>query len=259
MYDKLLTITEVAKLLGVSPSTLRRSEANGQVKGYGLNVVYTPGGQRRYIFDEIHDIYSKGGFSSKVGFGQHCALLIRDLTKAFITDGSRLSIKTPISIAGVDELVAAARLAEVPIVFTKTVYIEGDAFSELWARKFPAVKTLLPEAVHNAPIVEIAKVDFDRVQATSYVSDFWDTGLVDYLRDKKIDTIILMGATASGSIRATTVEGIQHGFQVIIPRETIGDRSQSLLDMTVLDLNARYADIVSVADTVQHFRSLEAK
>ncbi|WP_116956264.1 helix-turn-helix domain-containing protein, partial [Klebsiella pneumoniae] len=53
MYDKLLTVSDAAKLLGISASTLRRLEENGEVKTYGLKVVYTPGGQRRYLADEI--------------------------------------------------------------------------------------------------------------------------------------------------------------------------------------------------------------
>lgn len=43
MYDKLLTVSDAAKLLGISASTLRRLEENGEVKTYGLKVVYTPG------------------------------------------------------------------------------------------------------------------------------------------------------------------------------------------------------------------------
>ena len=34
----------------------------------------------------------------------------------------------------------------------------------------------------------------------------------------------------------------------MIPREVIGDRSQSLLDFTLLDLNARYADVLNLQE-----------
>ncbi|MFN2777485.1 MerR family transcriptional regulator, partial [Escherichia coli] len=51
-----------------------------------------------------------------------------------------------------------------------------------------------------------------------------------------------------GSIRATAIEAFQKGFHVMIPRQVIGDRSQSLLDLTLLDLNARYADVLNLQE-----------
>ncbi|MGK2888553.1 MAG: hypothetical protein ACSLEN_03890 [Candidatus Malihini olakiniferum] len=35
---------------------------------------------------------------------------------------------------------------------------------------------------------------------------------------------------------------------MMLPREVIGDRSQSLLDFTLLDLSARYADVLSLEE-----------
>src|ERR1700730_1437270 len=93
MFENLLNISDAAKLLGVSPSTLRRLEKNGNIEEYGLKVIYTPGGQRRYIQDDIQQLYSNQGFSEQIGFGEKPAVLIRDLTIAFTDPHSQLSIK----------------------------------------------------------------------------------------------------------------------------------------------------------------------
>lgn len=90
-----------------------------------------------------------------------------------------------------------------------------------------------------------ADFPFDKDYKTCYVSDMKGTDLLDTIAKQQIDTVILVGATASGSLRTTTMEAFQSGLHVILPRGFIGDRSQSLLDFTLLDLKSRYADVVN--------------
>jgi excisionase family DNA binding protein len=48
-----LSIGDACRLLGVSPSTLRRLEKNGKLAAYGVKVYYTPTRRRRYRRSEI--------------------------------------------------------------------------------------------------------------------------------------------------------------------------------------------------------------
>ena len=48
-----LSIGDACRLLGVSPSTLRRLEKNGKLAAYGVKVYYTPTRRRRYKRSEI--------------------------------------------------------------------------------------------------------------------------------------------------------------------------------------------------------------
>jgi maleamate amidohydrolase len=48
-----LSIGDACRLLGVSPSTLRRLEKNGKLAAYGVKVYYTPTRRRRYRKSEI--------------------------------------------------------------------------------------------------------------------------------------------------------------------------------------------------------------
>ncbi len=251
MYDKLLTVSDAAKMLGISASTLRRLEKNGEVQTYGLKVVYTPGGQRRYLADEIQRIYAQTGFAGKIGFGQRAAVLVRDVTHAFMDPGSTLAINTPLDKNALHHLLSLAGDRQLPRVFTKTIHQEQHAFSRLWGKKFPSLTVLGEDAYLNRIDDALSDIPFDRQQATCYVSDLHHENLPRYLQAEGIDTLILAGATASGSIRATAIEAFQQGMHVIIPREIIGDRSPSLLNFTLLDLNARYADVMSVEEVVE--------
>lgn len=49
--DKIYTLTEACQALGISPQTIRRAVARGQIK-----CIYTPGGWRRFPKSEIDRI-----------------------------------------------------------------------------------------------------------------------------------------------------------------------------------------------------------
>ncbi|MCL2897542.1 isochorismatase family protein [Brenneria tiliae] len=250
MYDKLLTVSDAAKMLGISASTLRRLEENGEVKTYGLKVVYTPGGQRRYLADEIQRIYSQTGFASKIGFGSKAAVLIRDVTYAFMDSGSTLAINTSFNKTALCRLLELARQRQSPTVFTRTIYRQDHHFSRMWGKKFSSITVLAEDAYLNRIDAALESVAFDRMQSTCYISDLHGHDLTMWLKQQGVDTLILGGVTASGSLRATAIEAFQAGFHVVLPREITGDRSQSVLDFTLLDLNARYADVLGIDEVL---------
>jgi maleamate amidohydrolase len=246
----LLNISETAKLLGISPSTLRRMESNGIVEKYGLKVIYTPGGQRRYMFDEIQHLYTQQGFSGELGYGKNPAILIRDLTLAFTDPNSKLAISMEGQIESTKQLITNAAAKGIPVVFTKSIYDPNHSFSQLWGGKFPSLQVLDRHGLWVKIHPELADFTFDMVNATVYINDFYQSPLEEFLTQRKIDTVILAGTTTSGSIRATAVEALQRGYRVLIPKETVGDRSETLHSSTLLDLNARYADVLKLNEVL---------
>jgi nicotinamidase-related amidase len=246
MYENLLNISEAAKLLGVSPSTLRRLEKNGTVEGYGLKVLYTPGGQRRYILDELQQLYSNQGFSGQIGFGNKPALLIRDLTIAFTEPHSQLSIKIEEQISATKRLIEEALSHNIPIIFTITIYDSTNRVSKLWCQKFPSLQILDRQSTWVNIHPDLSDYSYDIINPTVHITDLYNCQVDDFLNERQIDTVILAGATTSGSIRATAVDALQRGYRVIIPKEAVGDRNQTLQNSTLIDLNARYADVMSI-------------
>ena len=79
-------------------------------------------------------------------------------------------------------------------------------------KKYPFITTLREDAYLNQPDEALASLSFMRNYSTCYVSDFYGSDLEIWLKQQGIDTIILGGATASGSIRATAIEAFQMGF-----------------------------------------------
>ncbi|MBY0221393.1 isochorismatase family protein [Sporosarcina aquimarina] len=259
-YDKLLTISEAAKILGISTSTLRRLEKeNGVVEGYGLKVIYTPGGQRRYLLDEIQQLYTSQGFSGKVGFGIKPALLVRDFTTAFFEPHSLFSISVNDQVSSTIELIEAAKESNIPVIFSKTVYKPEEEISKLWGSKFPSLEILKVESPWVIPLPEISKYNFDMINETPYITDFHNSSLNSFLKDREIDTIVLAGVTTSGSVRANAVEGLQQGYKMIVAKEAVGDRNKSIHTSALIDLNARYADVKNVKDILTYYKSINTK
>ena len=82
------------------------------------------------------------------------------------------------------------------------------------------------------------------------------TDLVPRLMNQHVDTLIITGCTTSGCVRATAVDAVQNGFRPMVVREAVGDRSASAHEQSLFDLNAKYADVVGLDETLQYLRTV---
>jgi nicotinamidase-related amidase len=46
------------------------------------------------------------------------------------------------------------------------------------------------------------------------------------------------------------VDGLQNNYQVVVAKEAVGDRNPAAHEANLFDLNAKYADVMSVAEIV---------
>ena len=60
----------------------------------------------------------------------------------------------------------------------------------------------------------------------------------------------MCGATTSGCIRATAIDLLQYGYPTLVPRECVGDRAQAPHEANLFDIQAKYADVVSIEDAL---------
>jgi nicotinamidase-related amidase len=76
------------------------------------------------------------------------------------------------------------------------------------------------------------------------------TALQPILTAAGCDTLVVTGASTSGCVRATVVDGVQHGLSVLVPREAVADRAQSAHDASLTDIDAKYGGGVSVDEAI---------
>jgi maleamate amidohydrolase len=82
-------------------------------------------------------------------------------------------------------------------------------------------------------------------------SGFFGTALAHRLIENRIDTVIVIGQSTSGCVRATAVDAYSYGFHVVIVEDAVFDRSPASHVHSLFDLHHKYADVVSVSTLVR--------
>jgi maleamate amidohydrolase len=236
--------------LGVSATTLRRLEKNGEIKGYGIRVYYTPGGQRRYATAEIERFYSDRGFSGKIGMGERPAVLVIDCINAFTNKQSPLHGNWDKELEQINSVIGAAHQAKCPVIFSHSYHDENDVGLRLWTKKIKGIEALTIDSSGVKLDPRMVTRNTDAHLFSKYVSVYYQTELLELLRRHRCDTLLICGFSTSASVRAVAMESIQYGIRPIVPAEAVGDRDDFVHRNNLADLDRKFADVVSVQDVV---------
>jgi len=197
----------------------------------------------------------KGVFDNRIGFGERPAIVVIDFIKSYTTPGAAFFGQGVVdAVKASVPLLAAARAASVPIIYTKVYFHPSGADGGMFIKKVPALRKL----VVGEPLAEIDPLitpqPEDMVIVKNYPSCFFGTSLNSTLKVLGIDTTILIGCSTSGCVRATAVDAIQYGYRVIVPSECVGDRHQEPHDANLFDINAKYGDVLPVTEVIDHLQ-----
>jgi maleamate amidohydrolase len=203
------------------------------------------------------EFFKARGFGLKMGFGQHPALLVIDLIKAF-TDAERpLGANLDAQIAATQELLAVAHERDIPVFFSTVRYDDSDLRDAgIWKLKQKGIVDLANDTNGHEVDERLDMRKTDSLLLKKYASCFFGTDLVSRLMSRGVDTLIMTGCTTSGCVRASAVDSVQNGFRPMVVREGVGDRSQAAHEQSLFDLNAKYADVVSLAETLQYLKTI---
>jgi nicotinamidase-related amidase len=206
---------------------------------------------------EDEEFFRQRGFGIKIGFGERPALIIIDMLKGFTDSTMPLGANLDMQIEAQKPLLKVAHERDIPVIFSTVMYEEAEAKDAgLWGIKMKGSLTLTAgsEAVKIDPRVGMQPKDILLVK--KYASCFFGTDLVPRLNSRRVDTLIITGCTTSGCVRATAVDAVQNGFRPMVVREAVGDRSVAAHEQSLFDLNAKYADVVSLDETLQYLKTI---
>lgn len=183
------------------------------------------------------------------GMGSHPALIIVDVVVGFTDPTCPLGSEADAVVAANTELMVAFHQAGLPVVLTTVVYRSEEQASVFRAR-VPALNLLTPDSewVKFDPRLPIATSDLQLEKR--HASGFHGTDLDHWLKARGVDSVVVTGLTTSGCVRATAVDGLQNNYRVLVPREACGDRDEQAHESNLYDLNAKYADVVSLEDVL---------
>jgi maleamate amidohydrolase len=153
------------------------------------------------------------------------------------------------------DLLDIARRNDNPVIFTKVIYSLSGLDGGIFVQKVPELRKMI-EGEPLADIVpELPPASQDVIITKQYASAFFGTSLAPLLTSHGVDTLIVTGCSTSGCVRATAVDGMQHGFRVIVPRECVGDRHAAPHEANLFDIDSKYGDVVSKAEVMEYLAS----
>lgn len=199
---------------------------------------------------------SEPPFGTRVGWGSRPALLLVDVVAAYATPGSPLDLgeRAAPALAGCAALLEAARAGGADVVHTAVVYAADLADAGAFGRKVPALAVFAdgdPRGL-GAICPQTAPVGGERVLHKLAASAFAGTDLDAWLRGRGVDTVVVAGFSTSGCVRATATDAIADGFAPMVVGQACGDRTAAYHEHNLADLDAKYADVVTLAEAVAH-------
>jgi nicotinamidase-related amidase len=222
---------------------------------------------------EDRRIYEIGGWGRRMGFGMNPAVLVVDVNYDFVGDEPKPILESierwryscgDVGWQGVHaiaKLLAAAR-AKGARVFYTTVDHRADAFDYGRDRdkNFRTGEATSVTGGKGPEIpAEIAPAQADIVISKKKASAFFGTPLASYLIDLGVDTLLVTGVSTSGCVRASVVDGHAYNFRVCIVEEGTFDRSSIAHKVNLFDMHMKYADVVTLADTLRYLEALPAR
>ena len=138
--------------------------------------------------------------------------------------------------------------------FTQRLAFDGGVFF----RKVPALSCF--EAGRHPELAAFAEglepVAGETVITKQYASAFFGTTLQPTLSALGVDTVLIAGVSTSGCIRASAVDCCQHGFVPVVVRDAVGDRAPGPHEANLFDLQAKYAEVVSLGAAREYLAGL---
>jgi len=200
------------------------------------------------------------GFHGRAGFGRRPALVVVDVSVGFTDPRSPLACDLDEVVAAIGRLLAETRAAGLPVVYTTVSYDEAARrTAATFIEKVPALLTLEAGSRWVEIDPRIAPLPGEPVLNKLFASAFFGTALATFLAAERCDTVIVTGASTSGCVRATVVDALQHGYRPVVPREAVGDRNSAAHDANLYDMDAKYADVVSLEETLAQLAALGAE
>ncbi len=218
-----------------------------------------------YLSERDRRIFGDAGYGRRAGFGTRPVVLVIDVNYNFVGDRpepieesvkrwrNSCGLEGWAAVACIARLVEAARARRVPVIYSTGMDLRPDGWDAgRWAdkntRKLEDVTVHLEDG--NTIVPPIAPHAEDIVIRKYKPSVFVGSMLAGFLVDLGADSIICCGGTTSGCVRATVLDGFSLNYRMAVVEECTFDRGQASHAINLFDMHAKYADVVSLDETL---------
>ncbi len=191
------------------------------------------------------------GFSRRIGWGSSPALLVIDLCRAYTDPAGPFALPTAdVAVAATRRLVDAARGAGHPVLWTAVRYRPDLADAGWFGVKVPALAAFASDATTGWGELTLSPGPDEVVVVKQHASGFAGTDLAARLAGLGADTVVVAGVSTSGCVRATATDAVAAGLRPVVVAEACADRTEDLHRNNLVDLDAKYADVVTLREAL---------
>jgi maleamate amidohydrolase len=213
------------------------------------------------IWDDVvpraeQELYERGGWGGRAGFGRRPGLLVVDMYTAFVDPAYPFSSPdAPATVRVIQSLLRAARAVGAPVFFSRATRRTISAERGRWkvrAGDWP----IMADAKAYEIVPELKPLASESVVVKSAPSAFAGTDLFAYLIYHAVDTLIVTGTVTSGCVRDTVLDAFSSNFRVIVPQEAVCDRGATSHKVSLFDIHMKYGDVLPVAEVLDYLRDV---
>ena len=194
--------------------------------------------------------YAGGGLGGAVTFGGRPAVVVVDLVAGFTDPAYPPGTDLEGVVASTRTLLDRARAVGLPVVFTTIAFAPDGVEGRVWRQKMPALDCLTEGSAAVELDPRLGRRPGEPVVVKRAASAFTGTGLPATLVALGADSLIVAGATTSGCVRATVTDACMAGYPTVVPADCIGDRHPGAHEANLFDMQAKYADVRTLAETL---------
>jgi maleamate amidohydrolase len=225
----------------------------------------------RFLTERDKAVFAAGGFGARAGFGKRPALLVIDVNWAFCGERPEPILEAIkrwrtscgeeawVALDHIKALIESARAKGLPVIYTT-----GERRADSWDAGSWRWKSTRGDETGGSPggvdgneiVAMIAPGPKDIVIRKQKPSGFFGTNLASYLTLLGCDSVIVVGTTTSGCVRATVVDAFSLNYRVALAEEGCFDRSEASHAVSLCDMHAKYADVVPTAEVLSYFDGL---
>lgn len=223
--------------------------------------------------DTDRAVFDAAGWGRRAGFGERPVLLVIDVNYNFCGDRPEPILESiqrwryscgpeawTRGIPAITRLIAIARRKRIPVAYTTNPRRADGLDLGVWSLKSHRSDDDVDVIGHrgNDIVDEVAPEAGDLFIEKRKPSAFFGTPLMSHLTYLRADSLILVGTTTSGCVRATAVDGVSYDLKVTIPHEAVFDRSELSHKVALLDVHMKYADVTDTDEVVRYMEALPA-
>ena len=226
-----------------------------------------------FLTERDKQVFDAAGYAQPAGLGKRPAVIVIDVNYHFTGDKDEPildSIKKWPNSCGQDawealphikRLLDAARNKGVPV--NSDGRPSGRMGQARGTGKCPGRRLATDAEVRQTNLDgntinhEVAPQTQDIVIEKLKPSAFHGTPLSSFLTNFKADSVILVGTTTSGCVRASVLDAFSENYHVALAEEGCFDRSQASHAINLCDMNAKYADVISTDSIIDYIDGLE--